>query len=232
MDWLIRLRKVLKPLTTRLGLTEPATRCYRKVLRWYYGPDGLAWGWQNDRLWCYRPDILLRGDFQEFDTILWLRQVVRPGDCVLDVGANVGQMTLEAALLAGPTGRVFAIEPGPGNVRLLQRHLEANGLADRVEVIPAACAAVHGQEIVLNVWGDQPDVVGSGHTTRPVHEPGYNTGIRVPTVSVDGRCRDRGLKPAVIKIDVEGAEIEVLRGAQQTLRECRPLVRIGFHPFA
>jgi FkbM family methyltransferase len=184
-------------------------------------------------MWRYHYDVLLRGEYQEYDTILWLRDTIRAGDCVLDIGANVGQMTLEAALLVGAAGRVIAIEPAPGNLALLQAHVEANGFADRVEVVPAACCAVHGGQAVLQIIGIAPSAIGSGHnlgSRSDFHGPQCR--LSVPAVSIDGLCRERNLSPAVIKIDVEGAEIEVLRGAVETLRRCRPQLRFGFHPFA
>jgi FkbM family methyltransferase len=187
---------------------------------------------QNDRLWKYDLDVATRAEVYEPTTIAWLRRVVRPSDCVIDVGANVGQLTLESAVLTGPAGTVIAVEPAPGNVRLLRRHVEANGMADRVRVVQAACTAGHGGQIELHICGDQQNTIGNGHTIRPVSGDGYHAATRVPTVSVDGLCREQGVRPAAIKIDVEGAELEVLLGAKQTLLECRPWVWFAFHPFA
>jgi FkbM family methyltransferase len=177
-------------------------------------------------------EIGLRGEYQEFETIEWLRSVVKPGDCILDIGANVGQMTLEAALLTGPHGKVVAIEPGPGNVRLLHAHVEANGFADRVDVVVAACGETSGEEVTLHVFGDDPHAVGSGHNTRAPAHAGHWLQINVPLISVDQLCQDASLRPAAIKIDVEGAEVDVIRGCQATLRAYRPSLRFGFHPFA
>ena len=107
--------------------------------------------------------LLYRGRYQEYDTILWLRKVMQPGSTVIDVGANVGQMTMEAAHLAGPTGRVIAVEPAPGNLELLTRHVEANGFDDRVCVYPVACGERSGTEEFFFV-GKSRNEIGSGHT--------------------------------------------------------------------
>jgi FkbM family methyltransferase len=159
---------------------------------------------------------------------------------VLDVGANVGQMTLEAAALAGPSGRVVAIEPGRGNLEYLHQHVDGNGFHDRVSVIEAACADEDGGEVTFFVATADGDAgaVGSGHNiigAAPILKQKSDLEVRevrVPRVSIDGICRRLAARPGVIKIDVEGAELLVLKGAGETLRHARPRVRVGFHPFA
>jgi FkbM family methyltransferase len=177
---------------------------------------------------------------QEFETVEWLRRVVKPGMTVIDVGANVGQMTLEMATLVGPSGRVVAIEPGAGNVEYLRQHVGANNLGDRVTIIEAACSSEDGGEIAFFVGTSNGDLssVGSGHTivgAGAITSQTPNLQVietRVPRVSLDGLCRRMDITPAVVKIDVEGAEILVLKGAVDVLRRMRPQVRVGFHPFA
>ncbi len=233
MDMLVWLKRSLQPLVNFFRLNKIASPVFRQLLTWRYRQDALSTATQNGRTWKIHPEVALRGELQEFDTVLWLREVVKPGSTVLDVGANVGQMTLEAAELTGPSGKVIAIEPAPGNVRILQLHINGNNFNDRVEVIQAACGSTHGEEIVLNIYGNESNTVGSGHNTVNLknHHEGI-TPIRVPLVSIDGICREKNIIPRVIKVDVEGAELEVVRGAVQTLKTHHPEVLIGFHPFA
>ncbi len=192
---------------------------------------------QNDREWWLHPEVALRGEFAEFETVVWLREVIKPGDTVIDVGANVGQMTLEMAYLVGPEGKVFAVEPGPGNLRVLRQHVAANGYSDRVEIIEAACSDVNGQTVELKIYGESTEAVGSGHTLMANYDP-TETELDIPavllkvdTISLDWLCAG-DLRPNVIKIDVEGAEVLVLRGAQRILELSRPAIRFGFHTFA
>jgi FkbM family methyltransferase len=221
------------PHLDRLKLRQLARGIYRALLQLRYGADGLATTMQNGRTWKLHYEVALRGEYAEFDTIEWLRKVVKPGGCVIDVGANVGQMTLEAAHLVGPSGKVVAIEPAPGNLKLLCAHIAANGFADRVEIIPAACSSSSGGEIILHVYGDRSDNVGSGHSVcEGAIGDEATVNVSVPKVSIDKICAERQLVPSVIKIDVEGAEIDVIRGAVSTLRAHHPSVRFGFHPFA
>jgi FkbM family methyltransferase len=193
---------------------------------------------QNGREWRLAPEIALLGPLQELDTIEWFRSCVRPGMTVIDVGANVGQMTLELALLVGAAGKVLSIEPGRGNLVLLHRHVRGNGLQDRVEIVEAACAETHGGEVDFFVAGDDVASVGSGHSLSGADAiqrgaPGIAVHVaRCAKVSIDGLCAERGLTPSLIKIDVEGGELAVLAGAKRTLATARPLMIVGFHPFA
>jgi FkbM family methyltransferase len=173
------------------------------------------------------------------ETIRWLRSVIQPGTTAIDVGANVGQMTLEMAQLTGPRGRIIAIEPGPGNLAVLRKHIEANGFSDRVTVVDAACCAAHGEEMDLEIPAANVDEVGSGFqlagigtVPNPMDRGSPRVRLKVATVTLDQLMADLKVQPAVLKIDVEGAELEVLRGARGLLHTCRPEVSVGFHPFA
>src|SRR5262245_40918923 len=102
MDILILLKRRLDKIVGRLGVRPAARSVYRKLLKLRYGENGLATASHNGRTWKLHYEVALRGEYAEFETIEWLREVVKLGDCVIDVGANIGQMTLEAAHLVGP----------------------------------------------------------------------------------------------------------------------------------
>jgi FkbM family methyltransferase len=238
MDLLITLHRKLQRTVDVLHLRPLAQRVFRGLLALRSGGGRLVRATQNGREWWLDPEVALRGEFAEYETIEWLRGVVKPGMTVIDVGANVGQMTLEMAHLVGPQGKVYAIEPAPGNVRILREHVRGNGFDDRVTVIEAACCGNDGGSIDLTVFGSAADTVGSGHTimgeAASAADPDAlpTLSLRVPTVSLDALCEQSSIRPAVVKIDVEGAELSVLEGARRVLAQDRPRLRFGFHPFA
>ncbi len=149
------------------------------------------------------------------------RAAVTPGAVVFDVGANVGAYTVLFAQWAGESGRVVAFEPGPDARNGLQRHLRLNGLT-RVEVVDAAVAAVDANRGRLYVDA-------AGGATSLLSTDGI-VPVDVRTVTLDGFCASRNLWPDVVKIDVEGAELDVLRGARQVLSRSGAHVFIEFHP--
>jgi FkbM family methyltransferase len=153
------------------------------------------------------------------------RGVLRPGDTALDVGANVGAYALLFGQWVGSTGRVIAFEPAPDAYRGLARHVALNGLAAVVETRQAAVSDRVGEaEFVSQGWA------GTNHLTA--RGAGGGRIIRVPTTTVDAVCAERGIRPRLLKIDVEGAELAVLRGARQTIARMGDdgMVFVEMHP--
>jgi FkbM family methyltransferase len=149
-----------------------------------------------------------------------IEEVVRPGDVVWDIGANLGLFSFAAAVAAGPRGQVLAVEPDTLLVRLLRRSATANRGQAPVKVLPVAVAEDLG--------------VARFHIARrnraTNHLDGFGTsqtgGIRatelVPTVTMDWLA-ERFPMPSVIKIDVEAAELKVLAGGRSVL-SARPTI--------
>lgn len=135
-----------------------------------------------------------------------LAALVQPGDVVVDVGANVGHLTLIAARKAGPAGRVIAIEPGARSYALLADNAARN-FPDRIQPIRAACderdgtATLYVSDYSEEFSSLRPDTVIGG-----VHRE------TVDTRSLDSLCAELEIAPDVVKVDVEGAEWSVLRG--------------------
>jgi FkbM family methyltransferase len=144
---------------------------------------------------------------------------IRSGDCVYDVGANVGIYTMTASLAAGPKGNVYAFEPLERNVRYLRRHLALNHLQN-CSIIEAAVSDRVGAAKFAAASRD--------HQMSQLSGDGE---LLVPSVTLD-YCIYEGKElrpPNVLKIDVEGAEYLVLRGARRTLREFHPRIFVELH---
>ena len=134
-----------------------------------------------------------------------LDRLVRPGDVVWDVGAHHGYVALVAAARVAPTGEVHAFEPSSRNRRLLERHLAWNHVTN-VRVHPFALAATDGR----SSFGG----AGTSKTLSLGGDGGAGDGEQVEVRSAKRLVADRVCAPpSVLKIDVEGAEAEVLRGA-------------------
>ena len=141
---------------------------------------------------------------------------LRAGDTVLDVGAHTGYYTLLASTLVGEEGRVWAFEPAPRNARYLRGNVEANGR----ENVRVTEAAVSDEEGTARFGG------GTGTGTGRLTDEGD---LEVRTLTLDGFCERHRLDPAVVKIDVEGAEARVLRGADDVLRTAGPVLFLSIH---
>lgn len=138
-----------------------------------------------------------------------------PGDVCIDVGANAGFFTTLAALCVGPSGRVVAFEPHPGARAALQALIAHNGVADRVDVISAAAGSCSAPAVALHLSGDP--VLS---TLVPEQSPlradfAFDRSIHVPLTTIDAWTDSHPAaapRIAVIKIDVEGFESEVIAG--------------------
>ena len=144
-------------------------------------------------------------------------RTVAPGTVVFDVGANVGSYTMHASRLCGREGHVVAFEPSPEMYGYLVKHVEINGLAN-VTPLQAALGDVNGRARF------EPTLDG---VTSHLSQAGS---IEVECHRLDTLV-ENGVVPApdCIKVDVEGAEGAVLRGALGVLSERRPVLFLATH---
>ncbi len=151
-----------------------------------------------------------------------LDQLVRPGATVVDVGANIGYNTVHAARLAGPRGRVIALEPTPDNLEVLRRNVESAQL-ENVLIEPLAAGRALGIRDFF--------VRGARSAVNSLFaESCYASVTDVLKVAVSPL--DDVVKGAVdvVKIDVEGAEIDVLEGMARLLRAPPKALIVEWHP--
>lgn len=164
-------------------------------------------------------DLIQRGiaesrAFYEADLLEDARIRVKPGQLAVDVGANIGNHTLFFAKVCGLT--VYAFEPYPKTFQILERNVELNGLGDRVVCSNTGLGSVTGQATIQVM-----DAKNLGKTMLHRDAEGGH-------VSQIQRLDDIDLPEplALLKIDVEGMELEVLRGAEETIRRDKPLLYI------
>jgi FkbM family methyltransferase len=169
------------------------------------------------------PELYVIGE--EYEPNVWrsVMAEVKPGDHVVDVGAYVGLYTVALAKRVGTRGQVFAFEPDPGNRELLRRQCDLNGVGQSVDIRDCAVGDVDGVVAFSAGLSSESHVSQSfGGTTRAVR---MNT--------LDAELRDARVD--LMKIDVEGFECHVLRGARRLLGDPRRRPRAIFievHPFA
>lgn len=144
------------------------------------------------------------------------KQMVTPGDVVVDIGANIGYFTLLASDLVGEQGKVYAFEPAPENFALLNKSLVANG-AVNVHAVQKALSSSGGSGRLLlgeENWGSH----------RIVQTVTDGQSVEVEMISMDEFFDNGNQKVDAIKIDAEGSEIRILRGASRVLKNNPDLV--------
>jgi FkbM family methyltransferase len=151
-----------------------------------------------------------------------LDRFVRPGATVVDVGANIGYNAIHAARLAGSRGRVFAVEPTPDNLEVLRRNIESARLAN-VFVAPVAAGRVADMRYLF--------VRGARSAVNSLFAESCYASVtevlQVPVVPLDALVDGAA---DVVKIDVEGAELDVLEGMPRLLNGQPEALIVEWHP--
>ena len=147
------------------------------------------------------------------------------GQVFWDVGANFGLHSILGAKLVGESGRVLAAEPVPYNLRLLKRNIHLNKIGQIVRVLPSAIGATPSPEMEMTI---EEGLSVAAH----LGSAGPGTTIKVPVTTLDSLVTESERPPTFIKIDVEGAEHEVIKGAREMLLKHRPVLLIEVHRFA
>jgi FkbM family methyltransferase len=193
--------------------------------RWDHAPTRHARGKLHGYLmrldlsnWAERMTYFL-GRYYELNVQLLLTAVLRSGDRVVDIGGNIGMITLTMARTVGADGRVDCFEPNPRCIETLRHHTGLNRLG-QVRIHAMALSDSPGQ-MRLNLT--------SSHTgTATLAEVDDVKEAIVVPVEVGDRVLASGPPIRLIKIDVEGFEMHVLRGLSQTLRRDRPMLITEF----
>lgn len=148
-----------------------------------------------------------------------LAKHIRPGSVFYDIGANVGFFSVLGAQLVGAAGKVYSFEPVPENASAIRHNLNLNHFQN-VTLVEKAVAEADGQaELLVTSYSGGATLASAGSP------PDVQRTITVDVISIDSGLK-QGLwdAPDVVKVDVEGAELSVLRGMADTLRRCRPIL--------
>jgi len=219
-------RRVASLLGRNSSLIRRLRPAYESLLGQIHGGNGIPWEVNGV---TYRIDPKERprfGQHYETETAAFLAKRIQPGMTCYDVGANVGAYVLQLAHWSAPTGSVVAFEPNAGAREVLARHIIWNGIAERVSIVPAAVSSEPGEQILY--------AEGASGMSRLAHANNAHAGTArqdwVPVTTVDRYCAEGNPPPDVLLLDIEGFEIEALRGAQHTISAVRPLIVVEMHP--
>ncbi|MBI1937115.1 MAG: FkbM family methyltransferase [Ignavibacteriales bacterium] len=150
---------------------------------------------------------------------------VKPEDIVFDIGANVGYYTMLASRIVGEKGKVFSFEPVVRNLVYLYNHIKLNKLKN-VVILPFACS--EESELELFLFGPN---FAQGHIENnfKILEFDSESQTFVNTITIDKFTSISGVMPNIIKIDVEGSELFVLKGAKETMTKHKPKIFLSIH---
>lgn len=222
----------------RSVLGNALTPAARAWIRYMPGAAGKQWLWQTfhwrqrefacrtrygGRMFGNTQDLIQRHIYffgnWEPNISAWIAATLRPGDCFVDVGANIGHYSLLASGLVGDTGRVVAIEAAPWIHTWLDQHVALNR-RHNIRTVAVAAAAERG---VVKLYAGNPGNIGK--TSTIAHAGACFDVPAVPLAEI--LQSDECARARIIKIDVEGAELQVLRGLVPLLSRLREDVEIA-----
>jgi FkbM family methyltransferase len=154
-----------------------------------------------------------------------LRWLIREGDTVFDVGANIGFYTTLFSQWVGKTGKVIAYEPDPRNLSLLRTNLESIGMANTTVRDVALASESGNAEFSVDKFTGSTGHLGAGPTYADelFGDLQNYSSLQVKTTTLNEEVKQYG-SPKVLKLDIEGGEYDVLKGGEEILAELRPLV--------
>ncbi len=156
----------------------------------------------------------------EKGTLHLLEKFLKPGDCFVDIGANIGLMTIFASHCVGKTGKVLAFEAHPETYGLLKYNLEINKI-ENTETFAFALGDENGTAFIYDNW----DINRGGASLVIKNEASEGHEIQVRKLD---ELISPETKPKVMKIDVEGFEMQVLKGAKETIAATKPILIVEF----
>ena len=166
--------------------------------------------------------LFRHGFHEEFETEI-VKKIIKKGDIVLDVGANIGYFTLIFAKLVGKNGKVFAFEPDPTNFGLLTKNVEINGFKNVILIKKALSDKTGKTNLFLSNWNTADHMIVDPKEKR--------NSVEIEMTAGDDYFRDFSEQINFIKMDIQGAETDALRGMSSLLQKMNDIkIMIEFAP--
>ena len=175
--------------------------------------------WRRAAKRAYYPRMLRRFPASRWPGASVVERLLRPGDVVVDAGANIGYVSMLLARWVGPTGRVYSFEPMPETYAFLRHNMASLGLR-QVEALHLALSSQQGEGRMT--VPDYPDGGPNFYEAHLLAEAGGDGAVSVAVRRLDDVLAREPRPVAFMKIDVEGHEWELARGAERRLVQDRP----------
>lgn len=222
----VAARKVAGKLGRQSWIVRQLRPAYAKFLEVLAHGHGIPWEINGVN---FRIDPRMRqqmGNDYDPHVAKFLCDRVHPDDVIINVGANVGVYVLQFAHWSAPRGCVVAFEPNSAAREVLQKHVEWNGLIDRVRIEPFAVSDQEG-EATLHVSGT--DVMSRLGTPNP-SLAGKTRAVSVDVTTLDRYVEKSGVVPNWVFIDIEGFELAALGAARGLVRNTAAEFIVELHP--
>jgi len=150
----------------------------------------------------------------------------KKAECFFDVGAHIGIVSLPISKSLKNNGLIYAFEASPKNLFYLNFHVKKNRIKN-IKIVNKAVSSKH--KSFLDFYeSDEPTGMNSIISLKNKR---INIKRKVESITLDGFCRENNLKPDIIKVDIEGAEIDLLKGSIKIIKKHKPIFFLSYHPY-
>ncbi len=163
----------------------------------------------------------------ETENYQFLKTWLQPGMTVIDIGGHIGLFSVSCARIMEGQGTILCFEPTPGTFRVLQKTIRLNRYTQIITALQAAISDFSG---TAEFYTDAEEGCNSNSLVKQEKISDHKYTYQVNVRTLDSVVNEMALKPALVKIDAEGAEYQVLKGALSTIHNYRPLIILGMHP--
>jgi FkbM family methyltransferase len=146
--------------------------------------------------------------------------------CFFDVGAHIGIVSLSVSKNINKNGLIYAFEPSKINLKLLKYHISSNKLKN-IKVIEKMIISTKKKKSVIY----ESNEASGMNSIVEIDSKNITNKRYIPSITLDEFCRDKKLSPDIIKVDIEGSEIEMLIGAKNIIKKHKPIIFLSYHPF-
>ena len=150
--------------------------------------------------------------------------IAKKTKCFFDVGAHIGIVTLPVAKIIEGNGKVFSFEPSKNNLFYLKYHVRKNKLKN-VQIIDKAVSSKNEHSSLYEA--NQPTGMSS---LIPIKSKKITIRSSVESITLDDFCDNNKIRPEIIKVDIEGSEIELLNGSKKIMKKLKPVFFLSYHP--
>ena len=220
-SWMLSVKR--KTLARTPKIVDALRPAYDAALRVVYGRSGIARTMNGQETIRLYPQYRSIDEYCESEVFGAMRNSIRAGDVVMDIGANIGVFTVLMARWA-EKGTVHAFEPSPEAFSALRRHLALNHVEAQVVPVAAAVSDVVGEAVFYAHSRN-----GENSLNPAIAERIPTEALRVPVVTIDEYAGQHNVMPSFLKIDIEGYEFHALAGGLATIRASKPTMLVEMH---
>jgi len=226
VSWLRKIMISISPF-----LTEKAGRFYVYFILPFLPVDAFAFEKHIGEFGPFRfhPRFLFR-DFSKWGTVKNIDfktsvEACKGKKCIIDIGGHIGLAPLPMSRAAAAEGKVYSFEPADPDRFYFSENVRLSGI-ENIEIIDCLAGKTCKEDVVFYQQKDESGL--SSLVVRDKHPERYIE-THKKQVSIDAFCKEKGISPEIIKIDAEGNELDILEGAMDTLKICKPVIFLSIH---